>query len=142
MAAANFPNTPALNDTHTHNGKTYKWDGGSWISLGDQIAISQVVKNGDYTLVLGDAGNHIYHTSADNFPRTYTIPANSSVAYVIGTVITFVNRINILTIAINTDTMYLAGAGTTGSRTLAANGIATALKISSTEWIISGTGLT
>jgi hypothetical protein len=38
--------------------------------------------------------------------------------------------------------MRLSPAGTTGSRTLAANGIATAIKISSTEWIISGTGLT
>jgi hypothetical protein len=38
--------------------------------------------------------------------------------------------------------MRLAGAGTTGSRTLAANGVATAIKITSTEWIISGTGLT
>ena len=48
----------------------------------------------------------------------------------------------VMTIAITTDTMRLAGAGTTGSRTLAANGIATALKLTSTEWIISGTGLT
>jgi hypothetical protein len=47
-----------------------------------------------------------------------------------------------MTISITTDTMRLAGAGTTGSRTLAANGIATALKITSTEWIINGTGLT
>jgi len=38
--------------------------------------------------------------------------------------------------------MRLAGAGTTGNRTLAANGVATAIKITSTEWIISGTGLT
>ena len=39
-------------------------------------------------------------------------------------------------------TMRLAGAGTTGTRTLAANGVATALKITATEWIISGTNLT
>lgn len=58
-------------------------------------------------------------------------------AYPIGTTITFVNQINTVTIAITSDTMTLAGAGTTGSRTLAANGIATALKIASTSWIIS-----
>jgi hypothetical protein len=46
-----------------------------------------------------------------------------------------------VTIAITSDTMTLAGAGSTGSRTLAANGIATALKISSTGWMINGTGL-
>jgi hypothetical protein len=38
--------------------------------------------------------------------------------------------------------MRLAGDGSTGSRTLAANGIATAVKVTSTEWLISGTGLT
>ena len=48
----------------------------------------------------------------------------------------------VVTIAITTDTMRLAGAGTTGSRTLARNGVATAIKITATEWIISGTGLT
>jgi hypothetical protein len=97
-----------------------------------------------YTLVLADAGKHILHPSADTTARTFTIPANSSVAYVIGTAITFVNQnaAGVMTIAITTDTMRLAGAGTTGSRTLAANGVATAIKLTATEWIISGTNLT
>ena len=96
------------------------------------------------TLVLADAGKHIFHPSADTTARTFTIPANGSVAYVIGTAITFINQnsAGVITIAITSDTMRLAGAGTTGSRTLAANGIATAIKVTSTEWIISGTGLT
>jgi hypothetical protein len=96
-----------------------------------------------YTLVLADSGKHILHPSADTTARVFTIPANSSVAYPIGTAITIVNQnaAGVITIAITTDTMRLAGAGTTGSRTLAANGIATALKLTSTEWIISGTGL-
>jgi hypothetical protein len=66
------------------------------------------------------------------------------VAYPVGTAITFVNQngAGSVNIAITTDTMRLAGPGTTGTRTLAANGIATALKIAATEWIISGTGLT
>ena len=46
-----------------------------------------------------------------------------------------------LIIAITTDTMYLANSTSTGSRTLAQNGTATALKITSTSWIISGQGL-
>jgi hypothetical protein len=64
------------------------------------------------------------------------------VAYPVGTTLTFVNMANTLTIAITTDTMTLAGPGTTGSRTLAANGIAKALKLTTTTWLISGTGLT
>jgi hypothetical protein len=46
-----------------------------------------------------------------------------------------------LSIAITSDTMTLAGTASTGTRTLAVNGIATALKLASTSWLISGTGL-
>jgi hypothetical protein len=105
--------------------------------------IPQNSQSAAYTLVLTDGEKHILHPSADTTARIFTIPANSSVAFPIGTAITFVNQNagGVITIAITTDTMRIAGAGTTGSRTLAANGIATALKITSTEWIISGTGL-
>ena len=92
--------------------------------------------------MLADAGKTILHPISDNNARTFTIPANSSVAYPVGTVITFVNLINTVTIAITSDTMYLAGDGTTGSRTLAAYGVATAVKLTSTSWLISGNGLT
>lgn len=96
-----------------------------------------------YTLVLGDANKHIYHPSSDTTARTWTIPANASVAFQVGTAITFVNDTSggAITIAITSDTLVLAGAGTTGSRTLAANGIATAVKVASTRWLINGTGL-
>ncbi len=106
--------------------------------------IPQNSKSAAYTLVLADAGGHIYHPSADTTARTWTIPANASVAFPIGTTLTFVNdnAAGVVTIAITTDTMRLAGAGTTGSRTLAANGIATAIKMTATSWIINGTGLT
>jgi len=106
--------------------------------------IVQNSKSADYTLVLDDGGKHLLHPSADTTARTFTIPANASVAYPIGTAITFVNQnaAGVVTIAITSDTMRLAIEGTTGNRTLAANGVVTALKITSTEWIISGSGLT
>ena len=106
--------------------------------------IPQNSKSADYTLVLADAGKHIYHPGADTSTRTITIPANASVAYTIGTAITFVNDTSAgaLTIAITSDTLVLAPDGTTGSRTLAANGIATCIKMTSTRWMISGSGLT
>lgn len=106
--------------------------------------IPQVSQSAAYTLVLTDAGKHILHPSADTTARTFTIPANSAVAFPIGTAITFINQASagVLTIAITTDVMRLAGAGTTGSRTLAANGVATAIKLTATEWIINGAGLT
>ncbi len=107
------------------------------------IGLPQNSQSAAYTTVLADAGKHILHPSADTTARTFTIDSNANVAYPIGTALTFVNQAaaGALTIAITSDTMRLAGPGTTGSRTLAANGIATALKLTSTEWIISGTGL-
>lgn len=111
---------------------------------GDVRLIPQNSQSGPYTLVLADKGKHIFHPSADVTARTWTIPANASVAFAIGTPITFINQngAGVITIAITTDTMRLAGAGTTGNRTLAANGVCTAVKVTATEWIISGTGLT
>jgi hypothetical protein len=96
-----------------------------------------------YTAVLADAGKVILHPSTDANARTFTIPANSSVAYAVGTVLTFVNMTSqVVTIAITTDTLYLAGTGTTGSRSLAQYGMATAVKLTSTTWLINGSGLT
>lgn len=109
------------------------------------INIPQNSQSAAYTLVAADAGKHIFHPSTDANARTFTIPANGSVAYPIGTAISFVNMTSqVVSIAITTDTMYLAGASTstTGTRSLAIYGTATALKIASTTWIISGAGLT
>ncbi len=94
----------------------------------------------NYTTVLADIGHGILHPSTDNNPRTFTI--DGAVAYPVGTTISFFNRVNTVTIAITTDTMYLAGSGTTGSRTLAVHGIASATKVASGQWMISGVGLT
>lgn len=106
-------------------------------------AIPQNSQSTSYTLVLSDAGKHIFHPAADTNTRTYTIPANSSVAYPVGTAITFINETSqVVTIAITTDTLVQAGTTNTGSRSLAQNGIATAIKITSTKWLISGPGLT
>jgi hypothetical protein len=105
--------------------------------------IPQNSQSAAYTLVLADAGKHIFHPSTDANARTFTIPANGSVAYPIGTAITFINMTAaVVTIAITTDTMYLSSAGTTGSRSLAQYGSATAIKMTSTTWLISGSGLT
>jgi hypothetical protein len=110
------------------------------------LNVPQNAQTGAYTLVLADGGKHIYHASGAA-AATYTIPVATSVAYPIGTVISFVNlSANNVTIAITTDTMYLVGYGSTGSRTLSQYGVATATKVSGTSsagiWIISGVGLT
>lgn len=106
--------------------------------------IEQNSKSADYTLGLSDGGMHILHPSADTTARTITIPENGTTAFPIGTAITLVNQNGAgdLNIAIGgTDVLRIAGSGSTGSRVLADNGVATILKITSTEWIISGIGL-
>lgn len=97
-----------------------------------------------YTAVLADVEAYLFHPAADTTARIWTIPANASVAYPIGAELEFINEnaAGVITIAITTDTMRLAGAGTTGSRTLAANGWARARKVTATSWLIRGDGLT
>ena len=107
-------------------------------SLG-YLGMPQQSKSGAYTTVIGDQGKHIYVTAT----ATITIDSNANVAYPIGTTIAFIAGTGAtVTIAITSDTMYLGGTGTTGSRTLAAYGMATAVKVAATTWFINGTGLT
>lgn len=95
-----------------------------------------------YTTVLADSGKAIFHPSSDANARTFTIDSNANVAYALGTALTFINMSSgIVTIAITSDTLYLVGTGTTGSRSLAQYGMATAIKMTATTWLISGTGL-
>lgn len=112
----------------------------------DQVGYRNLPVNSQsaaYTAVLSDNGKVILHPSTDANARTFTIPSNASVAFPIGTVLSFVNMTSqVVTISINTDTLYLASTGATGNRTLAQFGMASALKINATQWIISGLGLT
>lgn len=118
---------------------------GATTAYADRAAatISQNSQSAAYTLVAGDAGKHIYHPSTDANARTFTIPANASVAFPIGTAVTFINETSqVVSIAITSDTLVLAGTGSTGTRSLAQYGVATAIKVGTTRWYISGTGLT
>lgn len=97
----------------------------------------------NYTLVLDDRGKDIVHPSGGGAGDTFTIPANASVAFDVGTVISITNLdSNSVTIAITTDTLTLAGTSSAGSRTLAQNGVATIKKVAATQWLIYGVGLT
>ena len=132
--------TAGTNETITRAYALWVDDGITRLDGGVMAPIAQNSQSAAYTTVLADSGRHILHPTADNVARTFTIDSNANVAYPIGTAITFVNQINTVTIAITTDTMTMMSTGSTGSRTLAANNIATALKVSSTGWVISGSG--
>ncbi len=107
------------------------------------LIVPQNSQSAAYNIVLADNGKSIDHPSTDANARTYTIPANATIAFPIGSCLSFSNMTSqVVTIAITSDTLNLAGTGTTGSRSLAQWGVATARKVASTVWLISGVGLT
>jgi len=105
------------------------------------LGMPQLSTASNYTLVAGDQGRHIYITATG---QVITIPANTAVAFPIGSTVAFIAGPSATTVSIGitTDTMYLGGSGTTGTRTLAAYGMATAVKVAATTWFINGSGLT
>jgi hypothetical protein len=111
-------------------------------SLG-YLNIPQNSQSAAYTTVLADAGTAIFHPASDANVRTFTIAANSSVAYALGTVIQFINMsASAVTIACNTDTLTWAQGGGSGSRTLAQYGVANVVKVGTTQWLLTGTNVT
>ena len=100
--------------------------------------LPQNSQTGAYTLALADQGKMVNTTTGG-----VVIPANGSVAFPIGAAISIYNNsASSQTISITTDTIYLAGTATTGSRTLAQRGLATCVKVAATTWVVSGAGVT
>lgn len=101
----------------------------------------QNIQSGNYTLVLSDAAKQISYQGAGG--HTHTVPPNSSVAFPLGTVITWVaDSSGTLTIAQGAGvTIYLAGTSSTGNKTLAIGGVCTLTKSRTDVWYASGAGL-
>ena len=118
-----------------------RWNGSAWEGIASSFELEFDPFSAARPIVAADSGKCLYHPASDDNPRTVTIPANSSVPFPVGTVITIRNRINIVTVAITTDTLNLAGEDTQGSVEIAAGGIATLVKEEHTEWVISGVGI-
>jgi hypothetical protein len=96
--------------------------------------IPQNSQTSQYTLALTDIGKHISITTGG-----VVVPANGSVAFPIGaTIVLFNNSASTQSVSITTDTLRQAGTTNTGTRTLAAYGVATLIKVASTVWVISG----
>ena len=75
------------------SGNVLTSNGTTWVSsaaAGGSVSYPQNIQSGNYTLVLSDAGKHIY--SANTGTQTITIPTNASVAFPLGTLITIVNE--------------------------------------------------
>ncbi len=159
-----FPASPTNGQTTTVNGTLYTYNSAqtAWIrtnaaftnalvvtgnisvsgsltsgNLVDAIGykgMPQNARTSQYTLALSDMGFHISITTGG-----IIIPANSSVAFPIGsTVVVYNNSATTQTISITTDTLIQAGTTNTGPVVLDAYGVATLIKVASTVWVVSG----
>lgn len=103
------------------------------------MGLPQNAKTTNYTLTAADAGKHIYLNASS---ISMTIPSNASVALPIGTTFTFINSAGTGNTITCSDPMTLANTVISGnSFTLGNYGIATAIKITSTFWLLSGNGI-
>jgi hypothetical protein len=99
--------------------------------------LPQIALSGSSTLTADAGGKHYF--GAGNI----TIPANASVAFSVGTAILIVANTTASVGITNAAgvTLYQAGSGSTGTRTLAAYGQATLVKVGTDTWYISGVGI-
>ena len=111
----------------------------TWSTVSGGGGFTQNSPSANYTLILSDSGKQIFHPSTDTTARTFTIPANSSVAYPIGTELTVINQYGAGTVTLtSTDTLRLASTGSTGNALVATGNMAQLIKVTSTEWLVNG----
>lgn len=130
--------TAALSETTT----TKDGSGGSDYTTGYRD-IPQYVRDTAHTFTLSDRGKSVGKTGTT--ARTYTVPPNSTAAFPLGSAITVFNHAASGNISIAQGsgvTIYLSTDASTGTRTLAARGMCTLLKVGTDAWLISGAGLT
>jgi len=113
-------------------------NGTTWTSAvpSSPVNYPQNSQSADYTLVLGDAGKQIFHPASDANVRTFTIPANASVAFPIGTVVLFTveNFGTQVNVAITSDTL-INGSGVTGTQAVLPNNTLMCIKVTATKWM-------
>jgi len=94
-----------------------------------------------YTLVMGDAGKTVLHTSGS--AHAWSIPPESSVNFPLGTVIILSNiGSGAVTVTRGAGVaLRIAGVATDANVTMAQWGLATLAKVATDSWMISGAGL-
>lgn len=113
-------------------------DGGTLQTVGWR----DVPQSTNTTLALADRGKHIFLGGTTN---TVTIPTNATTAFPVGSTVVLVNDgTGNMTVSLATDTLdwFQGGAVTTGgTRTVATKSVVTLLKVASTRWVLSGSGI-
>lgn len=130
--AASGVDVVAITSTGTDTAGTVKRSG---VELG-WLDIPQNAQSGAYTLLSSDRGKHIYSTNVAG--QTIVVPAGLPADMVVLVVNDGTNPITVDATAV---TMKLAGGALTGNRTIAANGMATLIRVAANRWWISGPGV-
>lgn len=123
--------------------------GATWDFTGDptidsvQIGFKTIpitVDDDAHAFALVESGNCIQKDSGA--AATFTIPANASIAFPVGTVIQIRNRDpDDITLTITTDTLRLAVEGTTADITIPQYCECVIEKVATAEWWVSGAGI-
>lgn len=104
--------------------------------------LPNIAITGDYTPGLSDAGKAVVHTGS---LHTFTIPANASVAFPVGTIINVVNDPtssgNLNLTRAGGVSLYLVPLTTDANRAITAGGWCALHKIGTNKWLVSGGGV-
>lgn len=114
-------------------------NGTDWVSQASVVQYPQNTQSGNYTLVIGDAGKHIYCTNTGS--QTITIPTNASVAFPVGATIRLINiGTGNAVIGASGITLYKTGSATalSGSYMVPSGGSATFTKVATNSWWVDG----
>jgi len=139
-SAANLSGTPTVPNGTAATTQTYGDDTTKLATTAFVDRLRDVPASTSTTLVISDRGKSVDGTA------NISIPTNASVNFPVGATISFTNTgsstLTIAAVTPGTTTLRLAGTTTTGTRTLAAYGMATMRQAATDVWHISGAGLT
>jgi hypothetical protein len=148
--AALSANVPLKNGSNVFSGATnaFTTDGGL-VYVGEEVGFRNFPfdddspHTADYTLEANDRGKCIFFSSAHGAGDTVTIPSNASGTFTqLPVFILIVNdsATDNLEVAIDTDTLYLAGTTTTGPQNIKPKGMAIIYRTQTVEWFIAPIG--
>ncbi len=103
---------------------------------------NEVVGSGTYTLTQADVGRQ--KTFNGGSPVNWTLPSDTTAVIEVGAAIEVFNASGTAALSLIADTgvtIILTGTGTTGTRTVAANGLAHCRKFGSNVWYVDGPGV-
>jgi hypothetical protein len=85
MPSLNFPDSPSLNEIHSENGTSWKWNGYGWISMGVAVnntsgGIAYGIGSGYLFSAAGNSGE-ILMSSGPNAPIWTTIPSDTTATF-------------------------------------------------------------